>query len=83
MKFEDRNKPTITRLELQEPFYRVRIDVIGPLPKTQARNKFIVAATDHLTRRGDAKTLKKKIPILSSSLFTRMLLGGMVHLNHF
>lgn len=53
-------KNTVTRLELHEPFYRIGIDIVGPLPKTSRGNKFIVAATDHLTRWTEARVIKEK-----------------------
>ena len=52
-------KPT-TRLKLGDPFYRVGIDMVGPLPKTERGNQFIVVVTDHLTRQCEVRALKNK-----------------------
>ncbi|KAI5151321.1 hypothetical protein ENBRE01_2056 [Enteropsectra breve] len=54
------NKKISTRLELKDPFFRVGIDVVGPLHKTTHGNKYIVAATDHLTRWCEARAVKNK-----------------------
>lgn len=50
----------MTRLSLHEPFYRVGIDLIGALPKTERGMKYIVAERDHLIRWTEVKALKTK-----------------------
>lgn len=54
-------KTTSTRHELHDPFYRIGIDIVGPLPKTSRKNKYIVAATDHLTRWTETRAIREKI----------------------
>jgi transposase InsO family protein len=48
------------RLTLNQPFSRVGIDVVGPLPKSWRGNKYLLVATDHLTRWAEAKAVKTK-----------------------
>ena len=38
----------------------IGIDLIGPLPKTENGNRFIIVATDYLTRWAEAKAIKRK-----------------------
>ena len=33
-----------------EPFKRIAMDVVGPLPKTSRRNRFILVVSDYATR---------------------------------
>ncbi|MEG0619293.1 MAG: reverse transcriptase domain-containing protein [Bacilli bacterium] len=48
------------RILLKGPFSRIHMDVIGPLPKTEKGNKYIVIAIDSTTRWPEAKAIKKK-----------------------
>ncbi|MGL4850980.1 MAG: DDE-type integrase/transposase/recombinase, partial [Clostridium sp.] len=48
------------RLSLKEPFSRVGIDIVGPLPRTPRGNKYIIVATDHLTRWAEARAVRTK-----------------------
>lgn len=50
----------MTRLKQEDPFHKVGIDIIWPLPKTEKGNKFIVTATYHLIRLCKIKSLKTK-----------------------
>ena len=60
-KYRDRRKsePKM-RMELKEPFFRIGIDLVGPLPKTENGNRFLIVATDHLTRWAEVRAVKKK-----------------------
>jgi len=42
-------------LNVGEPFDRIGIDVVGPLPITASGNRFIIVATDYLTKWPEAK----------------------------
>ncbi|KAG0441881.1 Protein NYNRIN [Dictyocoela muelleri] len=48
------------RNKLTNPFDKLQIDIIGPLPKSQFSNRFIVMAIDTTTRWIEAKALKSK-----------------------
>jgi len=53
-----------------EPMDTVALDVIGPLPETLSRKKFIIVAVDHFTRFVAAKALSDKFrKILPPGLF--------------
>ena len=60
-KFADKqHRKKIVRIAIKDPFYMIGIDLIGPLPKTENGNRFIIVATDYLTRWAEAKTIKRK-----------------------
>ena len=44
-------------IEVIEPFYQIGIDIVGPLPKTERNNKYIVVAMDYFTKWPEAKAL--------------------------
>ncbi|KAF9749458.1 Retrovirus-related Pol polyprotein from transposon, partial [Nosema granulosis] len=48
------------RIKLGSPFDKVGIDIVGPLPRTYNGNRFIVVATDFITRWSEASALKSK-----------------------
>jgi hypothetical protein len=44
-------------IEVIEPFYQVGIDIVGPLPKTDRNNRYIVVAMDYFTKWPEAKAI--------------------------
>ena len=42
-------------IPVHSPFYQVGIDFVGPLPKTENGNKYIIVAMDYLTKWPEAK----------------------------
>ncbi|CAG8825411.1 10782_t:CDS:1, partial [Gigaspora rosea] len=40
------------------PFFKIGIDIVGPLPKTPRSNRYIVVATDYMTKWAEAKAIK-------------------------
>src|SRR5919109_4402181 len=52
-----RNKEPLQPIPVGDPFYQIGIDIVGPLPKTKQGNKYIVVATDYLTKWPEAKAL--------------------------
>ncbi len=52
--FEDENMKNIPVCEL---FYRVALDIVGPLPETKSGNKYILVAVDHYSKWCDAKAV--------------------------
>ena len=42
-----------------EPFYRIGIDYVGPLPKTKEGNRYIIVAMNYLTKWLEAKSTKE------------------------
>ena len=57
----DRAKGNVQmRVELKDPFFRIGIDLVGPLPKSANGNRYLIVATDHLTRWAEVRAVKKK-----------------------
>ena len=44
-------------IKVGQPFDRVGMDIVGPLPMTERGNKYIVVATDYLTKWPEARAL--------------------------
>ena len=49
------NKNKLQPVEVQEPFYQIGIDFVGPLPITPNNNKYIIVAMDYFTKWPEAK----------------------------
>ena len=47
-------------IKVGQPFDRVGIDLVGPLPETRMGNKYIVVATEYLTKWPEAKAIPSK-----------------------
>ena len=75
--FKDRaQRKVIYRIPIGGPFDRIGIDIVGPLPRTTGGNRYIVIATDYLTRWAEAKALKRKteaeiVKFLINEIFLR------------
>jgi len=46
-------------IEVKEPFYQIGIDFVGPLPRTQKGNKYIIVAMDYFTKWPEARAVKE------------------------
>ncbi|KAI5152149.1 hypothetical protein ENBRE01_2605 [Enteropsectra breve] len=55
-----RKNGPIQRIRLEEPFSLIGIDLVGPLPKTDKGNRYLIVATDYLSRWAEAKAVKMK-----------------------
>ncbi|GET60683.1 DDE-type integrase/transposase/recombinase [Rhizophagus irregularis DAOM 181602=DAOM 197198] len=51
-----RNEP-LHPIKIGQPFDRVGMDIVGPLPKTKKGNMYIVVATEYLTKWPEARAL--------------------------
>ncbi|GBC22609.2 DDE-type integrase/transposase/recombinase [Rhizophagus irregularis DAOM 181602=DAOM 197198] len=51
-------KHELNVIKVIEPFYRIGIDVVGPLPVTKRNNRYIVTAMDYFTKWPEAKALE-------------------------
>ena len=45
-------------IKVEKPFNRIGIDFVGPLPKTQKGNRYIIVAMDYLMKWPEAKAMK-------------------------
>ena len=46
-------------IPVETPFYQIGIDFVGPLPVTSRQNKYIIVATDYMTKWPEAKAVPK------------------------
>jgi len=57
-----RGKPQVNEplhpIKVGQPFSRIGIDVVGPLNETKRGNKYIITATDYLTKWPEARAVK-------------------------
>ena len=66
-----RTKEPLHLLSIERPFQRIGIDVVRPLPITERQNRYIVVATDYLTKWPEAKVLSEASDILLLILFMK------------
>ena len=52
-----RNIEPLQPIPVGEPFSKIGIDIVGPLPLTENGNKYIVVATDYMTKWPEAKAI--------------------------
>ena len=62
-KCQRRGKPQgkhrLHSIRVDEPFARIGIDIVGPLPRSKNGNRYIVVAMDYFTKWPEAKALKE------------------------
>jgi hypothetical protein len=47
----------LKNIPICELFYRIAMDIVGPLPKTRSGNKYIIMAIDHYSKWCEAKAI--------------------------
>ena len=52
--------PLISIPPIDEPFQRIALDFVGPLPLTESKNRFILVCVDYATKYPEAKPLKNQ-----------------------
>ena len=61
---------------IEEPFHRIAMNIVGPLPRSRAGNKYILVVCDYATRYQEAFTLKsidaEHVATALVSLFARV-----------
>ncbi|KAF9761435.1 Retrovirus-related Pol polyprotein from transposon [Nosema granulosis] len=63
------------RLPLNNPLHKIGIDHVGPLPKTHSGNRYIVIATDYVTRWCEAAPIKtKSAAVIAKFLIERIFM---------
>ena len=56
-KTQQQNRAPMQPIYTGEPFERVAMDIIGPLPKTERGNRYILTVVDHFTKHVEAYAL--------------------------
>ena len=46
-------------IQVKEPFYQIGIDLVGPLPITRNKNRYIAVAIDYFTKWPEARAIKE------------------------
>jgi hypothetical protein len=54
-----KGKHELHPIEVKEPFYQIGIDFVGPLPRTQRGNKYIIVAIDYFTKWPEARAVRE------------------------
>jgi hypothetical protein len=54
----ERNEP-LHSIKVMQPFERIGIDIVGPLPETSKQNKYMVVAIEYLTKWVEVRALDK------------------------
>lgn len=68
-----RQHPTRQHLYSGRPWQRVAVDLVGPLPETPRKNKWILVLTDHFTRWQDALPIPDgTTPVVAKALDSRI-----------
>ena len=52
-------KGRLNPIKVGQPFERIGLDFVGPLPRTKNGNKYILVASDYLTKWPEAKVMKE------------------------
>jgi hypothetical protein len=52
-------KGYLNPIEIGEPFERIGLDFVGPLPRTRRGNRYILVMTDYLTKWPEAEAMKE------------------------
>ena len=60
-------KEPLYPIKVGNPFDRIGIDFVGPLPMTRRRNQYIVVATDYLTKWPEAKAVPNAQAVSAAS----------------
>jgi hypothetical protein len=72
----NRHPPPLTPLPVEEPFSRIHIDILGPLPKTKEGYQYVLLTVDSFTKWTEAHPLrtqdaKDTANVLYNEVFTR------------
>ena len=73
-KTQQQNRAPMQPIYTGEPFERVALDIIGPLPKTDRNNRYILTVVDHFTKHVEAYALADK----KATTVARVLLNEFV-----
>jgi hypothetical protein len=58
---------------IEEPFARIAMDVVGPLPKSASGNRFVLVVCDYATRYPEAVAMKSvDAASIAEELFSRV-----------
>lgn len=62
-----RNKQPLQPIPVGKPFEKIGIDFVGPLPRTQRGNKYIIVATDYLTKWPEARAVSEATAVKAAN----------------
>ena len=68
-KTSKRNRGPMTPIYTGEPFERVAMDIIGPLPRTARDNRYIFTVVDHFTKHAEAYALPDQEAVTVARVF--------------
>ena len=68
-KTHTRNRGALTPLYTGAPFERVAMDIVGPLPRTQRGNRYILTVVDHFTKHVEAYALPDQEAVTIARIF--------------
>ena len=68
-KTQGRNRGALQPIYTGEPFERVAINIIGPLPRTPRGNRYILTVVDHFTKHVEAYALQDQEAITVARVF--------------
>ena len=68
-KTHGRNRGALQPIYSGEPFERVAMNIIGPLPRTPRENRYILTVVDHFTKLVEAYALQDKEAITVARVF--------------
>src|SRR5215213_2427428 len=54
-------KGKLNPIKVGQPFERIGLDFVGPLPRTKNGNRYIIVVTDYLTKWSEAKAMRDAI----------------------
>ena len=68
-KTHSRNRGALTPIYTGAPFERVAMDIVGPLPRTQRGNRYILTVVDHFTKHVEAYALQDQEAVTIARVF--------------
>ncbi len=63
-------------IEVHSPWYRIGIDLIGPLPRLKSGNAYIVTCCDYFTKWPEAAAIPDKSSCVAQFLYTLITRHG-------
>ena len=74
-KLSKKNRGPLTPIYTGEPFERVAMDIIGPLPRTARENRYILTLIDHFTKHAETYPLQDQEAATVARVFLNEFVG--------